>query len=105
MNDIVIETLKQWHPNNWKTVYEEVEDTKCIQQSLIDLMRRCMPADDYTLFSLNVKALNELIDERIVESEFENYLDSHDIDDELVDFDIAGEDLPLSRFSINYENS
>lgn len=103
MNDIVIETLKQWHPNNWKTVYEEVEDTKCIQQSLIDLMRRCMPADDYTLFSLNVKALNELIDERIVESEFENYLDSHDIDDELVDFDIAGEDLPLSRFSINYE--
>lgn len=103
MNDIVIETLKQWHPNNWKTVNEEVEDTKCIQQSLIDLMRRCMPADDYTLFSLNVKALNELIDERIVESEFENYLDSHDIDDELVDFDIAGEDLPLSRFSINYE--
>lgn len=103
MKDIVIETLKQWHPNNWKTVYEEVEDTKCIQQSLIDLMRRCMPADDYTLFSLNVKALNELIDERIVESEFENYLDSHDIDDELVDFDIAGEDLPLSRFSINYE--
>lgn len=102
MNDIVIEALKQWHPYNWEAVYEEVEDTKCIQQSLIDLMRHCMPAD-YTLFSLNVKALNELIDEWIVESEFENYLDSHDIDDEFVDFDIVGEDLPLSRFSINYE--
>lgn len=104
MNEIIIETLKQWHPYNWEAVYEEVEDAKCIQQSLIDLMRHCMPADDYTLFSLNVKALNELIDERIAEYEFENYLDSHDIDDELVDFDIAGEALPLSRFSINYEN-
>lgn len=103
MNEIIIEALKQWHPYNWDAVYEEVEDTKCIQQSLIDLMRHCMPADDYTLFRLNVKALNELIDERIVESEFENYLNSHDIDDEFVDFDIAGEDLPLSRFSINYE--
>ena len=103
MNDIVIETLKQWHPNNWETVYEEVEYAKCIQQRLIELMHHCMPADDYALFSLNVKALNGLIDERIVESEFENYLDAHDIDDELVDFDIAGEDLPLSRFRINYE--
>lgn len=103
MNEIIIEALKQWHPYNWEAVFEEVEDTKCIQQSLIDLMRHCMPADDYTLFSLNVKALNELIDERIIESEFENYLDSHDIDDEFVDFDIAGEDLPLSKFSINYE--
>lgn len=103
MNEIIIEALKQWHPYNWETVYEEVEDTECIQQSLVDLMRHCMPADDYALFSLNVKALNELIDERIVEYEFENYMDSHDIDDELVDFDIADEALPLSRFSINYE--
>lgn len=103
MHDIVIETLKQWHPNNWETVYEEVEDTKCIQQSLIDLMRHCMPADDYVLFSLNVKALNDLTDERIVESEFDDYLDSNDADDELVDFDIACEGLPLSRFSINFQ--
>jgi len=103
MNEIIIETLKQWHTNNWEAAYKEVEDTKCIQLRLIDLMRHCMPADDYVLFSLNVKALNELIDQRVVESAFEDYLDSHDADVELVDFDIACEDLPLSRFSINYE--
>lgn len=103
MNDIIANTLKEWYPKNWKRVYAEVEDTKCIQQRLIGMIRRCMSADDYELFSLSVRAVNDLIDEETAESKFEDYLDSYDADEDLVDFDILCEGLPLSRFHINYQ--
>ncbi len=103
MNDIIMETLKEWHLGNRETSYAEVEDSKRLLQRLLDIMRQCMPADDYALFSLNVRAVNDVVDDETAEREFEDYLDTHDADDELVDFDIVCEDLPLSRFSINFQ--
>lgn len=102
MKDIFIDTLKKLHPDNWETIYAEVEDSKRLLQRLIHLMQQCMSADDYALFSLYEKAANDLIDEEIAKVEFEDYLDKHD-DDGLADFDIVCDRLPLSRFDINFQ--
>ena len=103
MDNPITQFLKELFPNKWETVLTEIESTKRIQRRLIGMMHGCMPYDDYALFSLNVRAVNEIIDEESAETKFEEYLDSHDADVELVDFDIACEDLPLSRFNIDYE--
>lgn len=102
MKDIIIKKLKEWHPNNWEMIYTEVEDSKRLLQRLILLMQQCMSADDYALFSLYVRAANDLIDEEVAEREFENYLDEHD-DDDFADFDIVCDSLPLSRFNIDFQ--
>ena len=103
MHKAVLETLKEWLPNNWKTAYSEVEDKERIQQRLIGMMHRCMPTNDYALFCLSVRAVNGLIDEEIAEKKFKKYLDSHDADETLEDFDILMDGLPLSRFQINFQ--
>lgn len=102
MKDIFREALKEWHPDNWETIYTEVEDSKSLLQRLIDIMQQCMSADDYALFSLYVSAANDLIDEEVAEREFEYYLDEHD-DDDFAEFDIVCDSLPLSRFNINFQ--
>lgn len=32
MKDSFRETLKEWHPDNWETIYTEVEDSKRLLQ-------------------------------------------------------------------------
>lgn len=103
MDNPIAQFLKELFPNKWGSVLSEIEDTKRIQQRLIGMMHRCMPYDDYALFSLSVRAVNEIIDEESAETKFEEYLDSHDAEETLEDLDITSDSLPLSRFRIDFQ--
>ena len=99
MNDVIKETVKGWLPDSWEKVLSEVEDQKNIELVLLDLIKQCMPADDFELFSLLTKIHNNLIDEEQEEEEIENYIANHDLG---YDFDFMEEDFPLSRFKIDF---
>lgn len=98
--EIVKSTLKEWLPDNWEMAYLEVKDKQAIIQALLEIMRCCMSDDDYLLFSLCVSANNDLIDYNIVEIQFHNYLDTHEVDDEIANLDIL--EIPISLFKIDY---
>lgn len=99
MNEIVKETLKKWLPEAWEQALDEVKDRKNIELSLLDLIKQCMPAEDFELFSLVVKIHNDLMDEEQEEEEIENYIDTHDLG---YDFDFMEGDFHLSRFKIDF---
>ena len=103
MDNSIAQFLKELFPNKWETVLFEIEDIKHIQQRLISMMHQCMPYDDYVLFSLSVRAVNEIIDEESAEVRFEEYLNSHEAKETLRDFDIASDSLPLSIFRIDFQ--
>lgn len=100
MNDVIKETVKRWLPDSWEKALSEVEDQKNIELVLLDLIKQCMSSDDFELFSLVTKIHNNLMEEEQEEEEIENYISTHDLDD---DFDIMEEDFPLSNFKIDYQ--
>ena len=63
MNAIVRETIKQWFPDSWEKALSDVDDQQNIELVLLDLIKQCMPAEDFELFSLVTKIQNDLIDE------------------------------------------
>ena len=100
MEAIVKETLKKWLGDSWEKSVSEAEDEKKIELVLLDLIKQCMPAEDFELFSLVTKINHDLLDEEQEEEEIENYIATHDLDK---DFDIMEEDFPLSIFNIDYQ--
>lgn len=99
METIVKETLKEWLGSSWEKALVEVTDEKNIGLVLLDLIKQCMPTEDFELFSLVTKIHNDLIDEEQEEEEIDNYFANHELG---FDFDFFEGDFPLSRFKIDF---